>query len=110
MRRATYRARTQIDVDLNAGCLDGRRAIAPTEDGAIGRLANNAHPVGGTLSLPPETLLRWHRPLIARKWTYARQPGRRGIMRKLRRLVVRMAEENPTWGYTRKEFGAGDPT
>ena len=49
----------------------------------------------------PDTLLRWHRQLIARKWTYARQPGRRGVLLEIRRLVVRMAEENPTWGYTR---------
>jgi transposase InsO family protein len=49
----------------------------------------------------PDTLLRWHRQLIARKWTYARRAGRRGVALKIRRLVVRMAEENPTWGYTR---------
>jgi putative transposase len=49
----------------------------------------------------PDTLLRWHRELIARKWTYARKPGRRGVLVEIRRLVVRMAEENPTWGYTR---------
>jgi hypothetical protein len=49
----------------------------------------------------PDTRLRWHRRLIARKWTYARQPGRRGVLLEIRRLVVRMATENPTWGYTR---------
>jgi putative transposase len=49
----------------------------------------------------PDTLLRWHRRLIARKWTYARRPGRRNVLVEIRRLVVRMAEENPTWGYTR---------
>src|SRR6185436_14358176 len=49
----------------------------------------------------PDTLLRWHRRLIARKWTYVRRPGRRNILVEIRRLVVRMAEENPTWGYTR---------
>ena len=37
----------------------------------------------------------------ARKWSYARRPGRRGVLLAIRRLVVRMAEENPTWGYTR---------
>src|SRR5262249_29877545 len=47
------------------------------------------------------TLLRWHRQLIARNWTYARQPGRRSVLLEIRCLVVRMAEENPTWGYTR---------
>jgi transposase InsO family protein len=49
----------------------------------------------------PDTLLRWHRQLIARKWTYAKKPGRRGVLLDIRQLVVRMATENPTWGYTR---------
>jgi hypothetical protein len=49
----------------------------------------------------PDTLLRWHRQLIARKWTYARPRSRRGVLLEIQRLVVRMAEENPTWGYTR---------
>jgi transposase InsO family protein len=49
----------------------------------------------------PDTLLRWHRQLIARKWRYGRKPGRRCVLLEVRRLVVRMAEENPTWGYTR---------
>ena len=44
----------------------------------------------------PDTLLRWHRQLIARKGTYARTPGRRGVRREIRQLVVRMATENPT--------------
>ena len=46
----------------------------------------------------PYTILRWHRLLIARKWTYAkRRGGRPGVLAEIRRLVVRMAEENPTW-------------
>jgi putative transposase len=50
----------------------------------------------------PDTILRWHRELIARKWTYTRQrPGRRGVLAEIRRLVLRMATENPSWGYTR---------
>ena len=50
----------------------------------------------------PDTILRWHRQLIAQKWTYQRrQPGRPGVLREIRRLVVRMASENPGWGYTR---------
>jgi transposase InsO family protein len=50
----------------------------------------------------PDTILRWHRELIARKWTYARRrPGRPGVLAEIRRLVVRMATENPSWGYTR---------
>jgi transposase InsO family protein len=49
----------------------------------------------------PDTLLRWHRELIARKWTDARKSGPRGVLFEIRQLVVRMATENPTWGYTR---------
>ena len=50
----------------------------------------------------PDTILRWHRQLIARKWTYGKhRAGRAGVLREIRRLVVRMAEENPTWGYSR---------
>jgi hypothetical protein len=50
----------------------------------------------------PDTLLRWHRQLIARKWTYARQgTTRRGVLTEIRQLIRRMAEENPRWGYTR---------
>jgi hypothetical protein len=52
----------------------------------------------------PDTILRWHRLLIARKWTFERRrSGRPGIMRELSSLIVRMATENPTWGYTRTQ-------
>ncbi len=47
----------------------------------------------------PDTVLRWHRELVARKWTYARQrQGRPGVRQEIRRLVVRMATDNPRWG------------
>lgn len=50
----------------------------------------------------PDTILRWHRQLIVRKWTYPTRPSSRcGVLAEIRRLVLRMAEENPTWGYTR---------
>jgi hypothetical protein len=44
----------------------------------------------------PDTLLRWHRQLIARKWTYARKTRRRRVLLEIRQLVERMATENPT--------------
>jgi transposase InsO family protein len=50
----------------------------------------------------PDTILRWHRRLIAEKWTYPRKrPGRPGTMKKVARLITRMATDNPTWGYSR---------
>jgi len=50
----------------------------------------------------PDTILRWHRELIARKWTNeTSRPGRPGVHVEIRRLVVRMATDNPSWGYTR---------
>ena len=52
--------------------------------------------------IKPETLLRWHRQLIARRWTYAhRSPGRPPLERSLRELILRLAGENPHWGYKR---------
>jgi putative transposase len=50
----------------------------------------------------PDTILRWHRHLIARKWTFEpKRPGRPGIMREISSLILQMATENPAWGYTR---------
>jgi putative transposase len=50
----------------------------------------------------PETLLRWHRQLVARRWTSPqRQPGRPPLERPRRELILRLARENPHWGYQR---------
>ncbi len=49
----------------------------------------------------PATLLRWHRDLVRRRWTYPHRCGRRGVAAELRALVLRLARENPTWGYRR---------
>ena len=50
----------------------------------------------------PDTILRWHRQLIARKWTFApKRPGRPGVMKEISTLIVRMASENSAWGYSR---------
>ena len=50
----------------------------------------------------PDTILAWHRKLIAAKWTYShKRVGRPGVMKEIRKLIVLMAQENPSWGYSR---------
>jgi putative transposase len=49
----------------------------------------------------PETLLRWHRDLIQRRWTYPHRPGRPSVPAGTIAVIVRLGRENPTWGYRR---------
>jgi putative transposase len=53
--------------------------------------------------IAPATVLRWHRDLVTRCWTQPRQRRTRGrsTASELRQLVLRLASENPTWGYRR---------
>ena len=80
------------------------------------RLAAKGHRLGRRLLervatiVTPDTILRWHRRLIAEKWTYApKRPGRPGTMKKVAALIVRMASENPTWGYSRIQGALKEP-
>ena len=78
---------------------DAERALLARKAKAIGRK--------GLLQLDtlvsPDTLMRWHRCLVAEKWDFSKRrgPGRPGVMREISRLIVRMAQENSGWGYTR---------
>ena len=58
---------------------------------------------GEVFAVTPATLLAWHRRLVTRKWDYAnrRRPGRPCTAAALRKLVIRMATDNPTWGHRR---------
>ena len=51
--------------------------------------------------ITPATLLRWHRRLVAKRWTFAGRVGRPPIRRDIHALVLRLARENPRWGYER---------
>ena len=87
---------------------DQRRRLAAKGKQLGRRLLNRVATI-----VTPDTIMRWHRRLIALKWTYEKPaPGRRGIMTAIRELIVRMALDNPAWGYTRiqgelKDVGHG---
>jgi len=49
----------------------------------------------------PATLLRWHRDLVRRRWSYPHRPGRPTVAVEIRALVLRLAREHPSWGYRR---------
>jgi putative transposase len=86
--------------------LRGRR-VRLTDDQRR-RLAAKSQPLGCRVLrqvatiVTPDTILHWYRRLIARKWTSeCRRPGRPGLMKEIGALIVRMATENPAWGYSR---------
>ncbi len=86
-----------------------QRTSGPPRFRAIGRVllavASRSIPREGWASfmVTPATLLRWHRELVRRKWTYGRvgRPGRPPIDAEVRELILRLARENPRWGCVR---------
>jgi putative transposase len=85
--------RRQVDQhDLN----DGDRVLLA----ALSRLLPRSS--WESFFVTPTTLLRWHRRLVTRRWTYPRRrPGRPSVAADIRDAVVRLARENPAWGYVR---------
>jgi putative transposase len=86
--------------------LKGRR-VRLTDDQRR-RLAAKGQPLGRRILrqvasiVTPDTIPRWHRQLIAQKWAFApKRPGRPGTMKEIASLIVRMATDNPAWGYSR---------
>lgn len=77
---------------------DAERALLARKAKAVGRKAL----LKLDCVVSPDALTRWHRHLVAQKWDYSerRGPGRPGIMREISELIVRMALDNPKWGYT----------
>jgi putative transposase len=80
-----------------------RPRLRPADRALIAALARHLpHRRRHGLLVTPATLLRWHRELVRRKWTYPqRKGGRPRTGRTLRELVLRLARENPGWGYQR---------
>jgi transposase len=58
---------------------------------------------GEVFAVTPATLLAWHRQLVARRWDYTRRrcPGRPPTAAAIRKLVIRIATDNPAWGHRR---------
>jgi putative transposase len=88
----------------------GNQRIRFTDDQRV-RLAEKAKDLGrralreiATL-VTPETLLAWHRNLVAEKYDGSgrRGPGRPRVMSQIRKLIVEMARQNRSWGYTRTQ-------
>jgi putative transposase len=69
---------------------------------ALSRLVNRCR-WAEIFPVTPATILRWHRSLVARKWTFTdrRRPGRPSTGASIKTLILRMARENPTWGHRR---------
>ena len=80
---------------------DDQRRLLAVKAKSIGRKAL----MELTTIVTPDTILRWHRTLVAQKWDYSnrknKQPGRPRIRQVIVDLILRFAKENPTWGYDR---------
>jgi hypothetical protein len=80
-----------------------RLDLEPADRAVLSALARlSPRPWWSTFLVTPATLLRWHRTLIARNWTYPRRrPGRPPVQAAIRAVVLRLAKENLGWGHRR---------
>jgi transposase len=80
-----------------------RPSLRPADRAVLAGLSRLVSKAGrGRFFVQPETLLRWHRDLVRRRWTYRRaRSGRPTLPAGTVQLVLRLAKENPTWGYRR---------
>ncbi|MCB1652954.1 MAG: integrase core domain-containing protein [Pseudomonadales bacterium] len=80
---------------------DEQRRLLAVKGKALGRKALREL----TTIVTPDTILRWHRELVAKKWDYSdlrkKSPGRPRIRQVIVDLILKFARENPTWGYDR---------
>ena len=107
--------RTQLKFLLQA---QGRKRILLSDDqrrqlAVKGKLLSRKALMELTTIVTPDTILRWHRQLVARKWNYSDQrkkkPGRPPLSDQVKQLVVRMARENPSWSFGLRPGCAADP-
>jgi hypothetical protein len=84
---------------------DDQRRVLAIQAKALGRKALNEL----TTIVTPDTLLRWHRELVAKKWDYSerrkKKLGRPRVRQVIVDLILQLAKENPTWGFDRIQGG-----
>jgi hypothetical protein len=108
-RRSDRRSRSSSCATSSPSFDDARRPRMSWTDRAVITALSRLLPVRRrALIVTPATILRWHRPLVARRWTTRTtrttrpaRPGRPAIPADARALIIRVATENPTWGYRR---------
>jgi putative transposase len=85
-----------------------RPAVRPADRAFLAALTRILPPSQLRGLIVPQTLLRWHRERVRRRWTQARQsPGRPPVERRVRELVLRLARENPRWAIRESRANCG---